>query len=320
MVIVFKVSPNIQEKMKEFYKDLMRPTTPPYSVFQAQSADVVVTLYESGKVMFQGISADIEASIWKDQEMHLNNRNIDAELKKKEEKKEKTKEKNDYDTKKYTNISSIGSDEVGTGDYFGPVIVTATFVPKEKEINLMNLGIKDSKQITDDTILKLAPQIIKEIEYKTFLLNNKDFNKYTALGYNMNKIKAILHNKVLYALKKEHINEYDKIIVDQFTPPKSYFGYLSDATEIVRDIDFTPKAENKSLAVACSSIISRYLFIKEIDKMSNELNINLPKGAGEQVDDTGVKIATQFGLDKLNEIAKVNFKNTEKIKEKMANK
>ena len=320
MVIVFKVSPNIQEKMKEFYKDLMRPTKPPYSVFQAQSADVVVTLYESGKVMFQGISADIESSIWKDQEMHLNNRNIDAELKKKEEKKEKDKTKNEYDTKKYMNINSIGSDEVGTGDYFGPVIVTATFVPKEKEVTLLNLGIKDSKQISDETILKLAPQITKEIEYKTFLLNNKDFNKYTSLGYNMNKIKAILHNKVLFALKTEHINEYDKIIVDQFTPPKSYFNYLIDAKDIVRDIDFTPKAENKSLAVACASIISRYLFIKEIDKMSNELGIRLPKGAGEIVDDVGFKIVSQYGFDKLNNLAKINFKNTEKIKEKMTSK
>ena len=28
-------------------------------------------------------------------------------------------------------INSIGSDEVGTGDYFGPIVVTATYVEKE---------------------------------------------------------------------------------------------------------------------------------------------------------------------------------------------
>ena len=29
------------------------------------------------------------------------------------------------------NMSTIGSDEVGTGDYFGPIVVTATFVSKD---------------------------------------------------------------------------------------------------------------------------------------------------------------------------------------------
>ena len=318
MVIVFKVSENIQKKMIEFYKDYLRPTTPPYSIFQAQNADVVITLYQSGKVMFQGISADIEASIWKDQEMHLNNRNIDAELKKKEEKKKKDKDsKTNDDTKKYRNITSIGSDEVGTGDYFGPIVVTAAYVKKEKENILLDLGIKDSKQLTDEKILEIAPKIINEIDYKTFMLNNTDFNKYTELGYNMNKIKAILHNKVLFVLKTAHINDYDKIIVDQFALPNKYFEYIKDAHDIVRDITFTPKAENKSVAVACASIISRYLFLKEMDKLSDSLKITLLKGASDAVDDLGVKIVKKYGFDKLSQIAKMNFKNTEKIKTKI---
>ena len=128
MTIVFKVSENVQNKMKEFYKDLYRDKFPPYSIFQAQSADVIITLYESGKVMFQGVSADIEANIWKDQERHLNNRDIDKELKKIEDKKEEKKKENNLN---FYNMSTIGSDEVGTGDYFGPIVVTATYVNKK---------------------------------------------------------------------------------------------------------------------------------------------------------------------------------------------
>lgn len=314
MTIVFKVSENVQKKMKEFYKDLYRDKFPPYSIFQAQSADVIITLYESGKVMFQGVSADIEANIWKDQERHLNNRDIDKELKKIEDKKEEKKKENNLN---FYNMSTIGSDEVGTGDYFGPIVVTATYVSKKDEIFLRDLGVKDSKALTDQKIIEIAKDLIKKVNYKTFILTNKDFNDYTKKGYNMNKIKAILHNKVLYSIKENHMNDYDKIVVDQFVYPKKYFEHINESTNKVTDISFTPRAESKCLSVACSSIISRYIFLHEMDKLSKELNITLPKGANDIVDDIGFEIVKKYGFDKLYEVAKINFKNTEKIKNKM---
>ena len=64
MTIVFSVSDNIKEKMIEFYQDKRRSKTPPYAVFQADDADTNITLYESGKVVFQGNNADIDANIW----------------------------------------------------------------------------------------------------------------------------------------------------------------------------------------------------------------------------------------------------------------
>ena len=39
----------------------------------------------------------------------------------------------------------------------------------------------------------------------------------------------------------------------------------------------------------------------------------LPKGAGKDVDTIGEEIVLKYGKDKLNEIAKVNFKNTDRI-------
>lgn len=314
MTIVFKVSDNVQKKMIEFYKDSFRDKVPPYSIFQAQSADVIITLYQSGKVMFQGVSADIEANIWKDQEMHLNQRNIDLEIKNNEKKKNAIYE----DKESFLNISTIGSDEVGTGDYFGPIVVTATYVSKDKILFLNDLGVKDSKVLTDDKIKKIAPEIIKNIPYCTYTLNNQDFNKYNKMGYNMNKIKAILHNKVLYKMKTSTKEHYDKIVVDQFVYPKKYFEHLKEATNKVTDITFTPKAENKCLSVACASIISRYIFLNEMDKLSDSINIPIPKGSGENADEIGVEIVQKYGIDKLNEVAKTNFRNTEKIKNKMA--
>ena len=279
---------------------------PPYSIFQVKDYDCVTTLYESGKVVFQGIGADIEASYWTEQERIINNRLIDDEIKEKEKK---------DDDKTYYYYDAIGSDEVGTGDYFGPIIVTATLVNKETRKFLEELKIMDSKKMTDDKILRCAPLVMKKIPYVTFTLSNSKFNELTKKGFNMNKIKAILHNKVLYELSNKEEGHYHKIIIDQFTSPRSYFTYLKqeNITEKVTKITFLTKGESKHLSVAAASVISRYLFLKEIDKLSEKYNVNILKGASDKVDEVAKQIVKKYGKDELYKIAKINFKNTEKV-------
>ena len=112
--------------MIKYYEDLKRDKTPPYAIFQAEEGGTIITLYESGKVMFQGISADIDANIWIDMEKKFNGRIIDIKTGK-----DKTTTTKEVKTFNYDIYSTIGSDEVGTGDYFGPIVVVATFVSKE---------------------------------------------------------------------------------------------------------------------------------------------------------------------------------------------
>ena len=305
MTISFKISDNTKEKMIEHYKYMTRPKTPAYAIFQADDADTVITLYESGKVVFQGISADIDANIWRETEIMLNGKA--PEESKKKEKKE------DNDKTDYYFINSIGSDEVGTGDYFGPIVVCASYVNKNDISFLEELGVRDSKKITDEKILKIAPDIIKRIPHEYYILNNIEYNNWQEKGYNMNKIKAILHNKVLLSVMKKDNYIVDMVVVDQFTSPRSYYSYLSNESNVFRKITFTTKAEDKCLSVACSSIISRYIFLNEMNKMSNILGSFVPKGASTLVDDFGKKIVNKYGKDKLREICKLNFKNTEKI-------
>lgn len=308
--IVFKISDNLKDKVIEFYKDRALEKHPPYSIFQVKDYDCVITLYESGKLMFQGIGADIEASYWMEEERILNKRDLQSELKSEQEKKDKKAEELNDD--RFKNISTIGSDEVGTGDYFGPIIVTASFADIKKKSFLYELGVRDSKKITDEKIIAIAPTLIKEFPHVTYILTPSDYNR---LGItNMNKVKAILHNKVLYTLKEKNYN-YDKIVVDQFCYPVKYYEHIKATPNKVTNITFTTHAEDKCLSVAVSSIISRYIFIKEMEKLTKEMNMNIPKGAGTNVDEVGVKIVKQYGINKLNELAKLNFKNTEKIKE-----
>lgn len=305
MTIVFKISDNLKPSLIKYYKDLTLEKKPPYSVFQAKEADTTITLYESGKVMFQGISADIDANIWIDLEKKHNNRIIDIKTGK--EKKIDDKPKFNFD--KY---STIGSDEVGTGDYFGPIVVTAAYVSKELVSYLHELKITDSKKITDEKIIELTPKIIDKVSYSTIILKPSDYNKNYSQDTNMNKIKAILHNKVLLNMLNKNLN-YNKIVVDQFVNPKKYFEYLENVPEKVTNITFTPKAEEQCLSVACASIISRYIFLAEMKQLGDVLGSPVPKGAGSAVDEYAKKIVDTFGKDKLKEVVKLNFKNTEKL-------
>ena len=304
MTIVFKVSDNVREKMIEYYMDKRKEKTPPYAVFQAVEADTVITLYESGKVMFQGISADIDANMWRDQEKFLNN--IDVDTRTTEEKKETLIDKSNY------YYSAIGSDEVGTGDYFLPIVVTACFMDKANIKFLESLKVHDSKKLTDKKILSVAPLIMKKIPYESIILSNKEYNEWVNKGINMNKVKAIMHNKMLFKMKSKGFN-YDKIIVDQFCLPGVYYNYLREVKDKVTGITFMTKAEDKNLSVACASIISRYIFLKEQEKLEKSLGILIPKGAGIKVDETGKKLVKSKGKDVLNEISKISFKNTNRI-------
>lgn len=307
--ISFKVSDNTKQELIDYFQDKKREKTPPYAVFQADECDTVVTLYESGKVVFQGISADIDGNLWKQREKHLNP-NVVIE----EKKEKKSKEKSDnYIDSKIFNATAIGSDEVGTGDFFGPIVVTAAFVKKEDIPFLESLGVKDSKKLDDSKILSIVPLLIKKVDFECIVLNNETYNSRYGTDMNMNKIKAILHNKALLALSKRH-PEAEYIVVDEFAKPFVYYNYLKGIPNIQRNITFLTKGESKSVAVACASLISRYKFLKEFDKLGKSLNMTLIKGAGALVDKQALEILDKYGFDIFNKIAKLNFKNVEKLK------
>ena len=319
MTITLKVSENTKQKMIEYFADKKRPKTPAYAVFQADEADTVVTLYESGKAVFQGVSADIDAAMWKTVEQNLNPgkkiEETNSDKKEKKDKKDVSPEQERFEKKVYQS-NSIGSDEVGTGDYFGPIVVTAAYVAKENIPFLEELGVKDSKKLNDEKILEIVPKLIKKIPYYSIVLSNEKYNLHRNEDINMNKMKAILHNQALAHLINEQTN-IDYVVVDQFAKPYVYYNYLKDAGNVVRNITFMTKAEDKCLSVACASLISRFIFLKEFRKLEDKVDAFLPKGAGEKVDEVALRLLKKHVIEILNEIAKLNFKNTEKIKQQL---
>ena len=298
------------EGVREYFEDLKRPNTPQYAVFQAQDGDSVVTLYESGKCVFQGKDADLASEFWVETEKINSGKAIttNSEDKKKQDKLDKI---NIIDPKIYY-ASTIGSDEVGTGDYFGPVCVCSCII-EENEFSLLDeLHVTDSKQLTDNKIIEIAPKLIEKIKYSLLILDNQKYNEVHE-RYNLNAIKAKLHNKAYLNLLDKGYDIPKAAYVDEFAPKDIYFNYLKDEPRVYHDLIFETKAESSYPAVACASVIARYAFLEKMKQLENKYQMHFHLGAGEDTNEDIKKFVSKYGKDQLKEVAKVHFKNTEII-------
>lgn len=267
-------------QLQQLFSDSRSSTPPAYALFQIKAEGCVITAYQSKKVVFQGNDAEIYASPF---------------------------------MKKTTVKAHAGSDEVGTGDYFGPICVCACIVPDEVITQLQSYGVQDSKVMTDDVILNIAPSVMKLCPHSLLILPNSKYNEVHKHS-NMNAIKAKLHNQAYVNLSKKQALP-SLVVVDQFAPEDLYYRYLNGEPTIIRNLHFETKAESKYLAVACASVIARYAFLESLKNYETHYNFAFLKGAGESVDRNAAAFVKQFGEKELFQVAKVHFKNTDKLKE-----
>lgn len=274
----------------------------PGVVFAAKLPDAAITAYKSGKVLFQGGGALREASIWGV---------VDGQPLAK-----KSTPKGETLPDRFSELSVIGSDETGTGDFFGPVTVAACFVSSEQIELVRELGVKDSKQLTDDYMRKIAPDLQAVLIHSVLTLTNEKYNEVQAKGWSQGKIKALLHNQALkHVLRKMNGIKPDYILIDQFAERGIYYNHIKNAREIIREnVLFSTKAEGLHVAVAAASIIARVAFLEEMDRLSLAAGVALPKGAGKIVDEAAAKILLKSGEDSLKSMTKWHFANAQKAK------
>ena len=79
------------------------------------------------------------------------------------------------------------------------------------------------------------------------------------------------------------------------------------------NITFETKGESKYPSVALASVIARYAFLSEINKMSEALGRPIPLGAGPVVDRFAEELVREKGIDTLGSLAKLNFANYKRL-------
>ncbi|BCB05072.1 ribonuclease HIII [Bacillus sp. KH172YL63] len=287
------------DKMKDHYKGVLVDKLPPGALFVAKPSGCTVTAYKSGKVLFQGANGEGEASQWGTSQPP----------------KVKSAAKGSTSLpENFANWSVIGSDEVGTGDFFGPITVVSAYVKKEHIPLMKELGVKDSKNLTDAQIVTIAKDLIATIPYSLLILHNPKYNELQEKGMTQGKMKALLHNQaILKLLEKMAPEQPEGILIDQFVEKNTYFKHIANQKNIQRDrVYFSTKGESIHLAVAAASIIARYAFLKEMDKLSEKAGVTIPKGAGNHVDVAAAKIIKRKGVEELKTMTKWHFANSEK--------
>ena len=296
---VLLMKPHEIEKVKSHYMKFKVERSAPGVVFAAKLVDTAITIYKSGKVMFQGNGATREASLWGTSSTKSSSTSV---------------AKGDVLPANFSSLSVLGSDETGTGDYFGPITVAACYVHANQVELVKELGVKDSKMLTDDVMRKMAPDLMATLTHSVLVLNNEKYNDIQSRGWSQGKIKALMHNQALkHVLKKMETEKPAYILIDQFAERGIYYNHLKMEKEIIQEnVLFSTKAEQLHVAVAAASIIARYAFLKEMDRLTEIANTTIPKGASAKVDKIAANIYLKHGEEFLKSITKWHFANTGK--------
>ncbi len=209
----------------------------------------------------------------------------------------------------------IGTDESGKGDYFGPLVSAGVYVDEQTSRDLIALGVKDSKELSDGKNLDLAKEIARICKGRFAVIEispekyNMLYEQFKKENKNLNTLLAWGHAKAL----EEVLSKIDcKVaIADQFADENFILSKLQERGKGLKLIQMH-KAE-QHIAVAAASILARARFLTKLSKLSNQYKIDLPKGASQTVIESAKKFVDLHGKEALGKVAKLHFKTTDEI-------
>lgn len=271
----------------------------PYMIFRAKKEKTVVCAYTSGKLVVQGAGASdfveflLEPEILREKMFQYHTASSGSEA--------------------VSFTPHAGMDESGKGDFFGPLVVAAVYVPDESAaLDLMKYGVKDSKLIKNDqTILAVASKIRARLGDRMGMvtIGPEAYNRiYHAFG-SLNRLLAWGHARALENLLN-NVPECTSALADQFGDEHLILNALNEKGRKIR-LDQRTKAES-DIAVAAASIMARAQFVRIMEKLGSEQGVSLPKGAGPAVDEIAAQLFHKGGAELLGKTAKMHFRNAYK--------
>lgn len=266
---------------------------PPHTVFQAKKKGLTCTLYTTGKLTVQGKGTKEFVEFYLEPEI-LNVFTYGY----KEELIDKT--------------TRIGVDESGKGDYFGPLCIASVFSDADAIGKLIELGVKDSKKMTDKSILTMAAKIRKSFPHAIVRIGPQKYNELIERFGNLNLLLGWGHATAISNLM-DQVPHCEKVIIDQFAAEHVVQNALKQKKKEILLTQRT-KAEEDPV-VAAASILARATFLEELDKLSQRVGKNLLKGASSAVIQLGKELVFLHGKEILHSIAKLHFKTTKMILE-----
>lgn len=210
-------------------------------------------------------------------------------------------------------LPRIGVDESGKGDFFGPMCIAGVYV-NEAVINAWkDAGVRDSKNISSDKKIADLAKLIKDSPgcvTTVVPIGNEAYNRLHAKMGSVNAVLAWGHARVIENLmgQRHRMNPPPlRAISDQFAASKNVVqkALMSMGREL--ELVQRHKAE-EDVAVAAASILARDEFVKRLAALGKSYGVELPKGAGTNVDVLAKEFVEKHGADELARIAKMHFR------------
>lgn len=255
-----------------------------HAIFGASGESVNVTLYSSGKLVVQGKGCE-------DFRVH---RLADIVGLRQARLSERT----------------IGCDEAGKGDYFGPLVVAACALSPEEEPFLDDIPLQDSKTLKDAVVLAAAEKLKPILPHEVIVIGPRRYNEMYESFRNVNTLLAWAHAKAMLAVAEK--TQCRTVVLDQFADREIVLRALGPRRGEV-DLTTMVRAEAANPAVAAASILARAAFLTGLRRLKEVAGMPLPKGAGAPVLEAGKKLLVAKGQEILPEVAKVHFKTTQDL-------
>lgn len=260
--------------------------------FAVKAMGVSLVCYTSGKVVAQGKSLDAFVSEF------LSGADS-AEQKAKAE-----------DASLPFDVPTIGSDEAGKGDYFGPLVVASVYAEPSRKDELIAMGIADSKTLSDQRMFPMAELVERGFDCEVRVLMPTDYNVRWAAERNVNHVLADLHADAIAALLQRYPEA--NVIVDQFGKESLIADRLRARAAKPKRLIQVPRAEAHPV-VGAASVVARVRFVEGYRECEAGSGTDLHLGGGAPVDIAARRAFAIGGRDLMAKIAKLHFKNSERI-------
>lgn len=201
-------------------------------------------------------------------------------------------------------IAHIGTDESGKGDFFGPLVIAGVLADEKNAQYFLDLGIKDSKKLSDKKMLSLAVEIKKVAPYSIIAISNSKYNELYANIKNLNKLLAWGHARAIENILNTSHCEY--ALSDKFGDEALIKSALMKNGRSIR-LEQMCKAES-DIAVAAASVLARATFVQKMQEMENTYGIKFQKGCSPLVKAVASEFIQKYGKARLKEVCKAHFK------------
>jgi ribonuclease HIII len=247
-----------------------------HAFWRASKNGLSIIFYEKGTLLFQGSESSVKESLAWFPGAEENTAN--------------------------PSVSILGLDESGKGDYFGPLVLAGAIVTPENFQQIKDLGVVDSKKLSDSQIQKIFNGLKDKILFKVRIILPEDYNPLYARLTNLNLLMVSEYKNLI---ARFDLDSYDKIILDKFSQSESQNKEIRKASP--KEMLIIEKGE-ANLSVAAASIIARFYFIQWFPEIEKSKRLSLPKGSGRESGELFSRLKTSLKPEEFQAIAKSHFK------------